>query len=142
MKPYLNIFIILILVLNSAFAYDELRKEKKALIETIKKEYVVSLAKDYQEWLMVNFSKSEKNDTTIKPMEYDSQLNSQNNNTVLAYKTVPVASSNRFKDFKFNIVNDQAVVQFTVDHKMKSAFLEKENGQWKLICAADIDPVL
>ena len=60
----------------------------------------------------------------------------------LAYKTVPVAPENRFKDFKFNIVNDQAVVQFKVDHQMKSAFLEKKNGQWKLICAADIDPVL
>ena len=142
MKPCINIFIILIFVLNSAFANDELRKEKKALIETIKKEYVVSLAKDYQEWLMTNFSNSKKIDSTIKPMEYDRQLNSQNNNMALAYKTVPVASANRFKDFKFNIVNDQAVVQFKVDHQMKSAFLEKKNGQWKLICAADIDPVL
>ena len=142
MKPCINILLSLIFVLNSAFANDELRKEKKALVETIKKEYVVSLAKDYQEWLMTNFSNSKKIDSTIKPMEYDRQLNSQNNNMALAYKTVPVASANRFKDFKFNIVNDQAVVQFKVDHQMKSAFLEKKNGQWKLICAADIDPVL
>ena len=75
-------------------------------------------------------------------MKYDRQLNSQNNNMALAYKTVSVTPANRFKDFKFNIVNDQAVVQFKVDHQMKSAFLEKKNGQWKLICAADIDPVL
>jgi len=142
MKPCINIFIVLIFVFNSAFANDELRKEKKALIETIKKEYVVYLAKDYQEWLIANFSKSENPDSTINPMEYNSQLNSQNKNMALAYKTVPVAPENRFKDFKFNIVNDQAVVQFKVDHQRKSAFLEKKNGQWKLICAADIDPVL
>ena len=142
MKPCINILLSLIFSLNSAFANDELRKEKKALIETIKKEYAVSLAKDYQEWLLTNFSKSKKIDSTIKPMEYDRHLNSQNNNMALAYKTVPVAPANRFKDFKFNIVNDQAVVEFKVDHQMKSAFLEKKNGQWKLICAADINPIL
>ena len=142
MKPCINILLSLIFILNSAFANDELRKEKKALIETIKKEYAVSLAKDYQEWLLTNFSKSKKIDSTIKPMEYGRHLNSQNNNMALAYKTVPVAPTNRFKDFKFNIVNDQAVVEFKVDHQMKSAFLEKKNGQWKLICAADINPIL
>lgn len=129
-------------VLNSAFANIELRKEKKALVETIKKEYVVSEARDYKKWLMDNFSISENTDSTIRPIEYNLQFNSQGNNMVMAYKTAPVASSNRFNDFKFKIVDDQAVVQFKVDHQMKSAFLEKQNGQWKLICAADIDSVL
>jgi hypothetical protein len=30
-------------------------------------------------------------------------------------------------------------VKFTVDTQRISAFLEKENGKWKLICAAQID---
>ena len=48
-------------------------------------------------------------------------------------------SSLDFGDFEFTIVNKQAIVQFTVDDQKISAFLEKENDKWKLVCAANID---
>ena len=44
-----------------------------------------------------------------------------------------------FRDFQCTIVDSQAIVQFTVDTQRISAFFEKENGVWKLICAAQID---
>ena len=142
MRRYIKIYLALIFIFNSAFANDEYRKEKKALIETIKKEYVISVARDYQEWLIANFSNSEKIDSMIKPMESDLKLNAGINNVPLDNKPDPIEPANRFKDFKFNIVNDQAVVQFKVDQQTKSAFLEKINGQWKLISAADLNSVL
>ena len=142
MKPCINLFIALIFVLNSAFTNDDFNKEKKALMETIKKEYVISIARDYQEWLKTNFSSPETSDSTIKPMESDLKLNARINSMPLDYKQDPNVPAARFKNFKFNIVNDQAIVQFKVDHQAKSAFLEKINGHWKLISAANLKSVL
>ena len=142
MKTGINILLGLIFILNTAAAKDKDKKEKKALVETIKKEYVISAARNYQEWLMVNFSNSDNVDTVVNSMENDSHFNAQIKKVPLYYKPDPAVPENRFTDFKFNIVNHQAVVQFKVDHQMKSAFLEKKNGQWKLIIAADLKPVL
>ena len=83
MKPCINLFIALIFVLNSAFTNDDFKKEKKALMETIKKEYVISIARNYPEWLKTNFSSPEKSDSTIKPMASDLKLNARINSMPL-----------------------------------------------------------
>lgn len=99
MKSTINMAIVLVFVLSSALANEENRKEKKALVETIKKEYVVSIARDYQKWLIENYPNSNKNNGLNKSMESDLLLHARINNVPLDYKPVPEAASHRFKDF-------------------------------------------
>ena len=142
MKNCIGILIGLLFVLNSVSANDENRKEQKALVETIKKEYVLWVARDYQDWLTASYEASAKFDTIYKSVVSDSQVTDHISNMKLVYKPDPVVSANKIKDFEFSISNNQAVVKFRVDQLMKSAFLEKESGEWKLICIANLNPVL
>ena len=142
MKNCIGTLIGLLFVLNSVSANDENRKEQKALVETIKKEYVLWVARDYQDWLTSSHEASAKFDTIYKSVASDSQVTTHISNMKLVYKPDPLVSANKIKDFEFNISNNQAVVKFRVDQLMKSAFLEKESGEWKLICIANLNPVL
>ncbi len=136
MKKYIIILIGLIFVFNSSIANDDSKKEKKALIKTIKKEYVTWLVRDNQDW---NLENSEKVDTIGESITgFTAQITNKNFN----YLPDPVVQANRLKDFKFQIQNNQAVVKFMAGYQLKSAFLEKESGVWKLLIVADQSPSL
>jgi hypothetical protein len=142
MKRTLIILAGLIIFFNGLSANDDFKKEKKALVETIKKEYVTWLERDYQEWLTANSSTFPSADSTNKFLDSFSKVNDQLSTLVMAYVPEKVVSANKLKDFKFSILKDQAVVKFKADDDMKSAFLEKKDGDWKLICVANLRPPL
>lgn len=120
-------------------ASDQKKDERKALIETIKKNYDLWQLKsssgndrltDYDEQHAsadVFFTSAEENE--------DSKPDARTNFSTSSSKHI-------FSDFSFKILGAQAVVKFAVDTRLISAFLEKKNGQWQLVCAADISPDL
>ena len=140
MKGLLLLFAFFLFFHNS-FAYENLKKEKKALTETIKQEY--------DSWSNSDVHKqntstridvfASRNDHILAP-GVQKQNNQLKKNT--SYKTYNSIDSDSFSDFEFQIVNNQAIVQFKVNYQAISAFLEKKNGSWKLVCAAKIDEVL
>ncbi len=105
---------------------DDLKEEKALLIETIKSNYdswVVEQQQDLPNQSAENWTNDKESET----------LSIRN----------PVQKSRAehiFSDFTFKICDSQAVVQFQVDYQMISAFMEKKNGQWRLVCAAPIPP--
>jgi hypothetical protein len=142
MKHYIIALSSFLFVANIVLANDDQKKEKKAIIKTIKKEYVSWLARDYQEWMTANASNSSNTDSIKKAVASISLRNVQLTKNNLAYVPEPVVQANKLKDFKFQISHDQAVVKFMVDdYKMKSAFLEKQqDGEWKLLIVANQNP--
>ncbi len=132
MKKYIIILIGLVFVFNSSIANDDYKKEKKALVKTIKKEYVSWLVRDKKDW---NVENSEKIDTINESISGFNTV--QVTNHKLDYIPDPVVPASRLTDFKFQIQNNQAVVKFRTGYHMKSAFLEKESGVWKLLLVAD-----
>lgn len=136
MKKYIIILIGLIFVFNSSIANDDNKKEKKALVKTIKKEYVSWLVRDNQDW---NLENSETVDTISKSI---TGFTAQITNKIFNYIPDPVVQANRLKDFKFQIKDNQAVVKFMAGYQLKSAFLEKQSGAWKLLIVADQSPSL
>lgn len=127
--------------MNAVIANDDHKKEKKALLKTIKKEYVSWLVRDYNKWLVdeTNSANADNSDSIKKAIASISLQNVQFVNNKFEYIPDPVVSANQLKEFKFQIKNDQAVVKFMVDQHLKSAFLEKEGGKWKLLFVANQD---
>ena len=122
----------------SAYANENFRKEKKALCELIKQEY--------HSWLVTQTEGYPTSDTFETSLSHqlvttDELVTKQDEVEKVNAKLIRHSSTTnyQFSDFEFTIVNNQAIVQFTADHQLVSAFLEKENGNWKLICAARID---
>lgn len=142
MKNCMVFLIILIFVFNNAMANDDRKKEKKAIVKTIKKEYVSWLVRDNQDWLTANSSVSENMDSINKAVASISHLDGQKATKNFIYVPEPVVPTYKLREFKFQIKNNQAVVKFMVDQHLKSAFLEKESGVWKLLIVADQSPSL
>jgi len=100
-----------------------LNKERKMLVDAIKT--------SYSSWELAEASKDSISDksnegkllASIAKTDYESEAK------------LPKPS---FKDFTFKIGDCQAVVEFQVDFKKYSVFMEKENGHWKLVCAAEL----
>lgn len=118
-------------------ASDNLKKEKKSLCELIKQEY--------HSWSITQNEGYSNQDTfeanSIKhPAIYDESSSSSPFKVNVSLKKYTVEPVYEFSDFHFTIANNQAIVQFIVNNQMVSAFLEKENGEWKLVCAAKLDP--
>lgn len=108
---------------------DNLKKEKKALIETIKT--------NYETWQV-----DQKNyDSVDSSVHHGSDQLLASTSNKIQY-IIAKSSDFKFSDFTFKICNCQAVVRFQVDQKTVSAFMEKKDGQWKLVCAAILPPVL
>ena len=101
---------------------DDLKKEKKNLIETIKDNYDSWQVK--QSAGLIDFPDSTKSE----------QLDASASQ--IKYRTDVKDGAHIFSDFNFKICESQAVVQFQVDFQMISAFMEKKDGQWQLVCAA------
>lgn len=118
-------FIPIILV----FAAENERKDKKALIECIKS--------DFHSWSYDLGNKTNKGDdlhyTNSDEIAPENKLRDDDSENSTKQQSAD------FRDFECKIVNNQAVVQFTVDEQKISAFFEKVNGAWKLICAAELD---
>jgi hypothetical protein len=138
MKRHFVILFGLLLLFNSILANDDFRKEKKELKETIKTSYVSWLERDYHDWLMANSSTVPGVDSTEKFSNYCADLQVQASKLAKPYIPESVVSANKLKDFKFSILNDQAIVKFKVAQNMKSAFLEKKDGSWELVFVADL----
>ena len=134
------IFITFAVLLISHLSFGEtVKKEKKAITDLIKSEYATwsltekTPATSNELAVKANFSPQHQ----IKPGM--SSTTEPMHATMRSYSYQDEATE-EFSDFVFNIVENQAVVQFRVDDQLVSAFLEKENGQWKLVCAAKLDP--
>lgn len=130
----------MIFVFNNAMAINDHKKEKKAIVKTIKKEYVSWLVQDNQDWLKENPKVSEHMDSIKKAVASLSQFDMQMATKKNMYIPEPVVPAYKIRDFKFQIKDNQAVVKFMVDQRLKSAFLEKESGAWKLLIVADQKP--
>lgn len=142
MKRHLFLVLGLCLTFGSVLANDDLRKEKKELVETIKVMYISMLARDYQDWLSTTYSTLPGADSIEKFSNSCTKLEMQASKLVDAYTPEAVVSANKLKDFKFSILHDQAIVKFKVEQNMKSAFLEKKDGNWELIFVADLEDTL
>lgn len=108
---------------------DDLKKEKKNLIETIKANYdswQVKLSTD-ELYDFPDSSISEPLTASVSQQNYNADVKS---------------GEHIFSDFNFKICESQAVVQFRADFQMISAFMEKKDGHWQLVCAAVIPPDL
>ena len=108
---------------------NDLKAEKKALIETIKS--------NYDSWCLND--KAEESPDLSGLNDTQDQIHEASN------KETPSADQkidHIFSDFTFRINNHQAIVQFQVDYQMISAFMEKKDGKWELVCAAIIPPEL
>jgi regulator of RNase E activity RraB len=125
-----NLILLTCLCITSFIATaDDLKKEKKILIETIKA--------NYDSW-QIKKSPPESNGL------FDSAI-SENLADVVSQENNPSQIKNGthiFSDFNFKICETQAVVKFQVDFQMISAFMEKKDGKWQLVCAAVIPPDL
>jgi hypothetical protein len=138
---YFMLLTCIFLHINILAASDQKKDERKALIDTIKK--------NYDSWL---FKSSPENDPMTdhdaRHVDADVFFTSADKHENLASgsgaKTNSLANPEKhiFGDFNFKISGTQAVVKFSVDTRFVSAFLEKKNGQWELVCAADISPDL
>ena len=131
MKVIVSIFSSIIIILNTAFIQDKTSKIQQELIETIQKEYVSWLVEKTNEASGAN---------SLPILEHDSTTANETGNNFAS--TSDVLRKYEFYDFEFKITNSQAVVQFSVGNMMKSAFLEKKDGKWQLICCADLSPLL
>lgn len=139
MEKRFILFLFLSLYSICTFANENLKKEKKELVEFIMSEFDSwsNTSKDLfpsRNHFKENAS-LQLNDIN-EEIENTSQIPSKKQTSLKSHSDYSVRN---FKDFKFTIVNNQAVVRFTVDDQIVSAFLEKENGQWKLVCAAKLD---
>lgn len=105
---------------------DDLKKEKTLLIETIKS--------NYDSWLVEQHQNIPDQPSEIWPEDPKSETHFSGNPQQKSKK------EHIFSDFAFKICDCQAVVQFQVDYQVVSAFMEKKNGQWRLVCAAQIPP--
>lgn len=122
----------------SAHANEQFRKDKKALCDLIKKEYPT--------WIVTQnegYSDIEALETSVSPIQSPRTIQSTDDKKPVkkntTYKKYSKQEVFQFSDFEFTIVHHQAVVKFTVNQQVVSAFLEKDNGEWKLVCAAYID---
>lgn len=104
---------------------DDLKKEKKILIETIKA--------NYDSWQIKKSSAESNGIFDSANSEILADATPQENNPALLENTTHI-----FSDFNFKICENQAVVKFQVDFQTISAFMEKRNGEWQLVCAAVI----
>ena len=139
MEKRVILFLFLSLYSICTFANENLKKEKKELLEFIKSEFDSwsSTSKD-----LFPSRNHFKENTSLELNDLDAEIGNtpENPSKELTHiKSDSDYSVHDFKDFDFTIVNNQAIVRFTVDDQMVSAFLQKENGQWKLVCAAKLD---
>jgi len=129
MKVILSILSGFILLANTAFIQDKTTAIQHELIETIQKEY--------ENWLINKKDYVEETKNLNLAPEDSLSITWDNTPTDVDY-----FPSCEFQDFKFKITSRQAVVQFNVNNMLKSAFLEKKDGKWKLVCCADLAPNL
>lgn len=133
------IFFVLVISISNVYALDNLKKEKKALIEFIKSEYD-SWTRTYPQ-----LSALDSHQVVNEPIVTNSDLQMSENKVIkrsakfVSFNQKVPVEPNQFRDFEFTIVNHQAIVQFIVNDQLVSAFFEKENGNWKLVCAAHLD---
>lgn len=131
MKVIISILSYLIITANTIIAQDKTEKIQEELIAVIKKVYMNCSAEGTDVWERENSSRIYIKDSSSHFIESKENLTVSNS-----------PHRHRFYDFKFKITSNQAVVEFKVDNFIKSAFLEKKDGTWELICAADLTPVL
>ena len=93
-----------------------------------RKELVKAIKTNYNSW-QIKESDVSKDTTEEQLVATISQA---------SYTTSSTQSKHNFTDFSFKIGEGQAIVQFQVDFKKYSAFMEKEDGKWKLVCAAEL----
>jgi len=109
----------------SVFA-DNSIKEKKLLIETIKS--------NYDSWQVKHPTGHGEDTSDIWP---SGTLRSSSSKKI---EDASTAREHIFSDFRFKICENQAIVRFQVDFQEISAFMEKKDGKWSLVCAAVIPP--
>ena len=120
----------------ASYALDNFKKEKKALTEAIRNNFDL-WSIGYNEELSVG----ERNSLSQKEVMRNEVGDNEETNKEELVISASVKRKNslkphNFSNFEFTIVNNQAIVQFKVDHQLVSAFLEKANGRWNLVCAA------
>lgn len=129
MKTLLVLSFISIFNFQSLTADEQKYDERNVIIETIKTNYDQWAAKEIKD-------ESSQNTKDIIP-----KLIRENDAYQPSEKDEEVTDKSRFSNFTFKILKSQAVVKFLVDNKHISAFLEKKDGRWQLVCAADITPI-
>lgn len=138
MKNIIVICIGFILVFNCALANTEYRKEEKVLEQTIKSFYEVWFLDSYTQENQTTplYQKIDLSENLIaRQVSYEKK--EKKGSSLIKMDTELV--SERVTDFSFNISGSQAVVKFNVDQEAKSAFLEKKDDNWELICIASLD---
>lgn len=131
MKKTLLLFTLVIFSI-SAFATGNFKKDKKALCNLIKNKYSSwSIPQNEGVLSLDTFEAS----TSIRVLDVQLANKNQVSNTPIQNKD---CSTLNFTEFEFTIVNCQAIVTFKVDNQPISAFFEKNDGEWKLICAANL----
>lgn len=137
------ICLVFIIAIPDGVAQDKLKKEKKIITAFIKSEYATWAGADLQRLKEASQPIVHPSINSAKGSESIEKTANKVSTKFVAYNTDNLPESpQKFSDFEFTIVDHQAIVQFTVDNKMISAFLEKENGTWKLVCAAHLDKIL
>jgi hypothetical protein len=118
------------IIFHCLIANEQKYDERKVIIEIIKNNYDQWSVKEMEDESLENINEASpitlhKNEET-QPQEVNEKF----------------TDKNRFSNFTFKILKSQAVVKFYVDNKLISAFFEKKDGRWQLVCAADITPML
>ena len=124
----------ILLYTNVSLALDNFKKEIKILTEIIKS--------NYNSWSIEtghSFSSNLNYETSSKANGNKSDQILEKHESNVELGNTNKVDSHVFSDFSFTIVNNQAIVQFTVDHQLVSAFMEKIDGEWNLVCAARLD---
>jgi hypothetical protein len=107
------------------------KKVKKELIETIKK--------NYDSWI-VQSDLEDSNSDELDGLSTSPQFTDSSSS--VSYQSNSEPEKHTFSEFAFKICETQAVVRFQVDYQEISAFMEKKNGKWALVCAAVVLPNL
>ena len=117
------------------FAFNEEQELKDVLVELIKTQY------KFQEKSDINIVRRQAvvHKTTHAKLGINRQNNTEKIN-VVAKNPFNFGSGEElsFSNFTFTITHNQAVVRFALNHQMKSAFLEKNGDEWKLVVIADL----
>jgi hypothetical protein len=136
-KPFYLALIIALLSFPGFAANNEI--SEGVIIQTVKDTYVLWVERDYEQWQAKTKSGQSISGSQKNPLEFQQvSENARTMGNIMKMAKSDIKAEN-FADFEIRICEEQAVAKFTLNGLKKSAFLEKKNGQWKMVSVADLN---
>ncbi len=123
-------------------AFGNGKNGNEAIIKTVKDTYLSWIDRDYQQWRMHSDANTPSAISFDNPLDFQASQRGGLSIGSLIRTARNDAGKENFSDFDIRICENQAVAEFTLNGIKKSAFLEKQQGKWKMVSVADLNPGL